>query len=68
MRKFYVKATMMDPYPKHFETTVAAGNPGLAAKRAWEYFRKNELARKQIKQITFSVTALTIPKGQTQIQ
>lgn len=55
MKHCYVKIVRWDPYEKSTEHTVGAGNPGLAAKRAFEQARKESLRGVVVKEIAFKV-------------
>jgi len=52
-KHFLVKVIVNDPYAKEFQETIEAGNPGLAAKRAYVKVRKEQLPRKKINEWKF---------------
>jgi len=51
MKGFFIRLTVNDPYPKHFEFTIRASDIGTAIRRAINSFRRTEWQRRPIKAI-----------------
>ncbi len=51
MKGFFIRITVEDPYPKHFESKVEASNVGIAIRRNIDSFRKKFWKGRPIKEI-----------------
>lgn len=59
VKNYFTKITFEDPYPKIKEGTIAANTPEMAAYKAMKEWRKNEMARRQIKRVSIFVEYLS---------
>lgn len=51
MRNYFIKLTVNDPYPKHFESSEKGSNAGIAIKRAIQRFRKERWQGRHLNEI-----------------
>ena len=58
MKNYYIKLTINDPYPKHYESTDQGSNVAIAVKRAIQKFRKEKWQRRPLKEISIYAKAL----------
>lgn len=55
---YYIKITVNDPYPKHFEERAEATSAGTAVRRAIDNFREKEWRGRPLKEATIQLKLL----------
>ena len=52
MKNYYVKITVQDPFPKHFDEIGKANTPEVAIKRALKTFKVKHWKGRPLKEVT----------------